>query len=325
MKNKITQITLFFAMVANLPIYAQTGAKINAKKEDFVAMAEKPLIVELLEEDELKKVKSFTSDYNTIIKLVVGKYWTYNEKIEYRTTKQIDRLKDLRNDDFVILSFVRQSDEPVYGQSKVTSNPTVPSFNYTRVERPDRKPDYKMYIPSSEIGEGIKIFECDLKYALLQMQAHFKWMTQNNKIISFGEYAEKIAKENCPKLKNIKLQVEKSFMQEKTVLNKKFTEEAAAHAYGHNIEFVASEVPNSNYIKNTKETAVVFIVPYGARYLAPMEASANLQRILVYSCYKVIVDCETNEILWAEVPNLVQGNTLPFIKESEFKDMGECK
>ena len=118
-------------------------------------------------------------------------------------------------------------------------------------------------MPSSEIRKDNKYLECDFKFALIGIQAHLKWMIQNNKTVQFNEYAEIVWKDNCSKLKNTKVQVEKSFLQQKAFLQKELTVADAKEAYGHDIEFVTAEELSSSYTSNKKGTAVLLIIPYG--------------------------------------------------------------
>jgi hypothetical protein len=122
------------------------------------------------------------------------------------------------------------------------------------------------------------------------------------------------------------LLVDKMLLRPKELLQKRLTEPQATYIYGNKIGFLTAEELNSKYVENTKGTAVLLDVPYGGIRPTPMEASQSMQRRVLFSYYKVIVDCETNELLWVEIPGgFVQGNTQAFIKESEFKNISQCK
>ena len=329
MENKIKLALIIFGISANISIHAQTGGKLHGGKDDFIELAKRPLLVELFEEqiedDGEKKSEPFIPYYNALIKLVVGKYWKYNQEIAYKTTSEINKLKELNNTKYALLTFIKQNDPRVYGEARVSSTITIPSLCYSRIEEIDKKPDYTICVPSSGIRKGNRYLECDFKFIVTAMQAHLNWMTQNNKIIPFSEYAEMLAKDNCAKLKDKKLLVDKNLLRPKVLLNKKLTEPTAKRVYGDSIGFVTANELNSSYIENTKGTAILLSIPYGGIRPTPMEASQSMQRRVLLSYYKVVVDCETNELLWMKIPGQLKGNTEAFLKESELKDISLCK
>jgi len=330
MKNKIKLGLTAVMVYAKIAVYAQIGGKLHGDPNDFIAMAKRPVLVELFEEkindDGEKESEPFIPYYNALIKLVVGKYWKFNQDIQYKTTSEINKLKELKNDKYVVLTYIKQSGRALYGESKVNSNIIVPSLCFSRIEEIDRKPDYTICVPSSGIRKNNKYLECDFKFIVTEMQAHLAWIIQNNKTIQFNEYIKMIAKDNCPKLKDRKLLVDKNSLQPKQLLKSKLSEPKARLAYGNNIGFVTASELNLSYVENTKGTAILLSIPYGGLRPTPMEASQSMQNRVLLSYYKVAVDCETNELLWIEIPGqLIQGNTEAFIKASELKDMGECK
>ncbi len=326
MKLGVTSIVMY----VNMAVYAQIGGKLHGDPNDFAAMAKRPVLVELFEEkiddNGEKESEPFVTYYNSMIKLVVGKYWKFNQDIQYKTTSEINKLKALKNDKYVVLTYIKQNSRAVYGEAKVNSNITIPSLCYSRIEEIDKKPDYTICVPSSGIRKNNRYLECDFKFIITEMQAHLEWIIQNNKTIQFSEYAKMVVKDNCSKLKDKKLLVDKNLLQPKQLLKHKLSEPKAKLAYGNNIGFVTANELNASYIESTKGAAILLSIPYGGLRPTPMEASQSMQNRVLLSYYKVVVDCETNELLWIEIPGqLIQGNTEAFIKESEFKDISECK
>jgi len=340
MKNKsITLIIL--VLFANSFIHAQINGRLYGEKGDFIALAKRPLLVELQEEDpdvikslskkektadKLKEYKTFIADYNKLIKLAVLKYWKYNDKIEFKTVTEVKKLKDSNNDKYAVLSYIQLHDHAKYGGALISSNKTIYALSYSRIESKESKPDYKICMPSSGIREGDKYYESDFKLALTGAQAHLKWMIQNDKTNQFQEYLEIVVNGNCPKLKSLVLQAEQGFLQQKVFMQKELTEAEAKQAYGHNLNFVTADELNTSYTGNKKGTAVLFIIPYGTTHPTSLGPMTSVQQVALLACYKVVVNCETNEILWVEVPGKIShGSTQPYLKESEFKNMGECK
>jgi hypothetical protein len=213
------------------------------------------------------------------------------------------------------------------GVDQASSGEILPGLCYTRIEQPDRTPDYRTSLPSSRLRKDNKYLECDFKLALTGIQAQFKWMIHNDKIVYYRGYVDNVWEANCPKLKNVKLQVEKSFLQQKAFLQKELTVAEAKETYGHEIEFVTAEELNSSYTESKKGTAVLFFIPYSMSHTMNNSANANMrQTVSHFLCFTVIVDCETNEILWAANTGFFSNKgILTYLRESDFKDMGRCK
>jgi hypothetical protein len=262
----------------------------------------------------------------------VEKYWKYNEKVEYKTQSEVKKLKESKNNKYVILPYIKQADGNMDAGFKANSGVTIPALSYSKIESSDKKPDYKICVPSSEIRKDNKYLECDFKFALIGIQAHLKWMIQNNKTVEFQEYAEIIAKENCSKLKNMKLQVETDFLRKNGEQKAEAKED-----YGHDLEFVTAGQLDSSYIGNKKGVAVLLRIPF--EIMNPTSASGNMGNMNAGGVrdsnqktqfYKIVVDCESNKILWADVSggfSLKKAFIVPdeFVKKSDFKNMGQCK
>jgi hypothetical protein len=327
---KIT--TLLLAVTATLSLNtssAQISGKYYGEKEDFKQMAKRTLVVELLEEEpevikrlskkesrakQLEEYKAFIVHYNELIKAAVPKYWTYNTSIEYKTSTEVAALKKEKSKKHVLLAYFELADSDLEFSDR--SDLVVPALKYTRMERPDRMPDYKIYLPSSFIRPGKKYLPADFKVALLGMQQNIKWVVKNDKTIQYQDFTEKEGENNCSKLKKMDLLVENT-----ALFNKVTTQEANA-AYGASITWVNGNELNKHVSEGTKGKAALFAIPYGLAKggIGPISTSA-----LVF--FKIVVDCETGEILWSNNPgNMPIGkNVSQYLMEKEFKNMGQCK
>lgn len=306
--------------------YTQISPKFYGKPEDFKAMSKRTLVVELLEEDkdyvaklskkeknakELQEYQDFISEYNKMIKEVVPKYWKYNAVIEYKTESEVRKLRDAKNNKYVVLAYFELEDG---GANVVTrSGLTVPALMYQRMEEPLRKIDYKIYFPSSFARKNSKYLESDCKFVLICMQEHIKWIIKNDDVLHFEDYTEKIAEPNCVKLKDYTVLIDKEYIDKST------NESEAKTTYGKKIEFVTAENLDLSYVNGEKGKAVLFAIPYGIAKggIGPI-SSAKLMYL------KVIVSCETGEILWKYKPGM-GGNILSKLIKAEFKRMAECK
>ncbi|MFY7879027.1 MAG: hypothetical protein ACOVP6_03075 [Lacibacter sp.] len=328
--KKITKMVfvLFLLLISGYG-YAQISPKFYGKPDDFKEMAKRTLVVELLEENkgvieklskkektakELQDYKSFITDYNRMIQDAVSKYWKYNATIEYKTGSEVSKLRDSKTTKYVILAYIELGD--IDYEFFTRSELTVPALMYQRIENPRRKPDYKIYFPSSYARRDSKYLESDYKFALISIQENIKWIIKNDKILHFNDYTEKIAEPNCSKLKNLTLLIDKEY------LYKSVSESEAKDAYGNKIEFVSSDKLDMSFVNGEEGKAVLFTIPYGIAKgsLGPLNTSR-----LVY--FKVIVDCKSGEILWVHNPGRmgIGENIVSKLIKAEFKKMRECK
>jgi len=329
MKKKPSLILLSILFFAANTALAQINGKYYGEKEDFKKLAKRTLLVEILEEQpdvikrlskkesrakQLEEYKGFIAHYNELIRKAVPKYWTYNANIEYKTESEIAELKKAKSNKYAVLSYFELSDSDLDFAER--SDLTVPALRYTRIEEPNRKPDYKIYLPSSYIREGKKYLEADFRVALLGMQENIKFNIKKDKTPQFQEFTEEVSEKNCSKLKDLTLLVEKD------LLFKKLTIQEAQAAYGAKIEWVGEAEIEKNMVDQTKGKAALFSIPYGIAKgnIGPISSST-----LVF--FKIVVSCETGEILWTNNPgNLPIGKNVSHqLMEKEFKNMAQCK
>lgn len=376
MKIRLTLVFTVLGIYATICVHAQVNDKLYGEKADFITMATRILIVELQEEDPeviksityamlirkekkdslLKEYKSFISNYNIRIKSAVEKYWKYNESVEFKTSLEVSRLKETKNTKYVHLSYIllEQTGLNAAINNAPINHLGVPALIYSRMEQPEKKPDYKICIPSTGTlnFKNLDYLECDFKFTLTQMQEHLKWMIQNNKTIEFQEYAGIKAKENCSKLKNLKLQIQKNLLRnylrsevvegdqetygddkrKRILAQAKEEETKAKEAYGKEIDFVTAGKLDSSYTANKQGIAIVLRIPYQIMNTPSGSTNTNAAGVarknteLQY--YKVVVDCETNKILWTDVPQGFKAALVfpdAFLSKSDFKNMGLCK
>lgn len=306
---------------------AQINPKFYGEPEDFKELKTRPLIVEILEEDpktikklsnpkkadELKDYQSFIKEFNADFKVYVQKYWKLNDKLEYKTVTEVNALNKAKNKSYAVLRFISLNDTGNYG---LKTGSTVPAIGYTRVESDRRGPDSKIYLPSRYFNTEKSLSEGDYKYSLEILQANVNWIIQNDKVLNFDKYAEKMAKDNCVKLNGKTLLVEDNMMM------KGRSKDEAKKNFGGDLKFVSETELNDAIVNKKKKTAVLYSVPYGI-----IKSSAIVVQVSRLTYFKVIVDCETNEILWLYMPNGFNygANISNQITEGEFTKMAECK
>lgn len=305
---------------------AQISPKFYGEPKELKELTTKTLIVQVIEEDaaiikkldkpkkqeQLNNYKLFIKQFNEEFKLYSQKYWKLNSKIEFKTTSQINALVKEKNKSFAILRFINMKDNNSHGAD---TKFTVAGIAFTRIESSELQPDSKIYLPIRQNLNDKYLLEADYKYALETLQANVTYIIKSDKVLNFDKYADKMSDENCSKLKGKTLLVGDNMMM------KGRTKEEAKTNYGGDLKFVSEADLNTAVVNKTKNTAVLYSIPYGILKAGTVIQLANI----VF--FKIIVDCETGEILWLHMPGGMSygSNISYFLTEKEFKMMANCK
>lgn len=322
------KLCIAFLMLTAVVSNAQISPRIYGEKGDFENLKARPLLIEILEEDpktlkklsgpkkadELKDYVGFIKEFNENFKIYVQKYWKLNSKFEFKTVTEVNALNKAKNSTYAVIRFVSLNDIESFG---LKSGLSVPAIVYTRIESDRKKPDAKNYLPFRYFGnDGKSLNEGDYKYVLETLQANVNWIVKNDKSLNFNEFSEKMAKENCSKLKGKTLLIEDNMM-----MKGRSTDEAKTN-YGGDLKFVSEKEINDAFVNKTKNTAVLYAAPYGI-----MKGSALVVQVSRLVYFKIIVDCETGEILYLYMPGGLSygANITNQMTETEFKTLRDCK
>jgi hypothetical protein len=321
------KILCYFMFLTCLISRGQINSSFYADPQELKELKMRPLVVEVLEEDAnvLKKLskskkaekltdyKKFVTDFNADFKAYVQKYWMFTDKIEFKSSTEIKKLKKEKNKSYAILRLVQLNDKGYWGAKTYK---TVPAIAFTRIENSISKTDSKIYLPSRHLNNDKSLSEADYKYALSILQANVNWIIGNNKVLNFDKYAEKMAKENVSKLK------EKTLLVEDNMLLKGRSKDLAIKNYGGDLKFVSESEVNDAVVNKKKNTAVMYTAPYG---ISKSTTGVLENSRIIY--FKIIVDCETDEILWLYMPGPLNigANISNQLTEGEFKVISEMK
>jgi hypothetical protein len=305
---------------------AQISPKFYGEVKELKELQSRTLIVEILEEDpktikkldkpkkqkELSDYKLFIKQFNEEFKIYAAKYWKLNTKIEFKTQTEVLALNKAKDKSFAVLRYYNLKDNNSYG---LDTKMTVGALVYTRSEASIIQPDSKIYLPiRPDLNEKF-LLEADYKYALETLQANVKWIVSNDKVLNFDKYADKMSDDNCSKLKGKTLLVGNDMMM------KNRTQAEAKTNFNGDLKFVSETELNDAVVNKTKNTAVLYSIPYGILKAGSVIQLANI----VF--FKIIVDCETGEILWLHMPGGMSygSNISYYLTEKEFKMMANCK
>jgi hypothetical protein len=306
---------------------AQISSKFYGEPKELKELQSRTLIVEILEENpkvlkkldkpkkqkELSDYKLFIKQFNEEFKVYATKYWKLNSKIEFKTETEILALNKAKNKSFAVLRYYNLQDNNSFG---LDTKMTVAALVYTRCETSINQPDSKIYLPIRKDLNDKFLLEADYKYALETLQSNINYIVATNKVIDFDKYADKMSDQNCSKLKGKTLLVGNDMMM------KGRTQSEAKSNYGGDLKFVSEADLNSAVVNKTKNTAVLYSIPYGI-----IKSGLVVVQLSNFVFCKVIVDCETGEILWLHMPGGFSygSNITYYLTEKEFKMMAECK
>jgi len=327
-------ISNFLILLIVLTVYqnkAQINGEIFGKKEDFKKMAQRPLIVELLVEnqDELRKLnkkenanklvsdyKNFIKKYNELIQITVHKYWKFNLLIEYKTEVEVAALKNAKSNKYTLLSYIEMRDE-VKSPNEETDF-TIPALKLTKIESHENKPEYKIYLPSTYIRSDKKYLEADFRVALHAMQENIKFAMKMNENIEFQDFVFEMTLKNCTKLKRVSVMVEKNMMHQD------LDEAKVKKVCEAKIEWVEQGDIENHMFNKTKGKAALFAIPFTV-----LRGGSSSKPIFSVAFFKIVVDCETGVILWSndnDMGNITYDkNPSRFMIERDFKNLAPCK
>ncbi len=323
MKKIIILVFGLFSLVST----AQISPKFYGDVKELNQLQSRALIVEILEEDpktlkkldkpkkqkELSNYKLFIKQFNEEFKIYAAKYWKLNTKIEFKTQTEVLALNNAKDKSFAVLRFYNLQDNNNHG---VDTKLSVGAIVYTRIESSLNQPDSKIYLPIRPDLKDKFLLEADYKFVLETLQANVKWIVSNDKVLNFDKYADKMSDENCSKLKGKTLLVGNDMMM------KNRTQTEAKTNYNGDLKFVSDTELNNAFVNKTNNTAVLYSIPYGI-----IKAGGSGLQIANIVFFKVIVDCETGEILWLHMPGGMSygSNISYYLTEKEFKMMANCK
>lgn len=274
----------FFFLIALLYVNLSLQAQFSfAKAEDYADIKSRPLIVELLEVDEklmanwekkknkekkpekkaayqdrIDKYSVFVSDYNQLIKEAVENHWSNNPSVVYKTTSEVKELMKGKSKEYTVLWY-SETNSKRQDEFGFTYFPdfTVPTLNYSRIEKGRVKTDY-CYFFNYTYNRNDAIKYSDFVLSLNLMDQHIAYIIENDKKskFSFHKYVLEISQKNCPDFTG-----KNAFIQEEAIHDKTSLSEINA-TYSGEIATITDEAI-STAIENKEDKIIGFFFPYG--------------------------------------------------------------
>ncbi len=319
--KKLLLIAICFVSIVSK---AQISNKFKGNPKEFKELTNRTLVIQTFEENEkvvkklskpkdaveLAKYQKFVKDFNTNFKVYVQKYWKMNASIEVKNQAEMKALRKAKNKSYAVIEYTVLMDNGSFG---LDSHSGIGAITYSNIE--DDGAYAQIYLNDADENPNETLLEDDYRFALETLGNNVNWIISNNKVLNYDKYSDKIAKENCGRLKG------KALLIGKDAMYKGQTIENAKVNYNGNLNFVSELELNEAFVNKTKNTAVLFSIPFG---IVKQNFVVLQHSNFVYS--KVIVDCETGEILWSSMPGIFSGgNFQKKLSEKEFKNMADCK
>ena len=331
--------TCFFLIAllfTSLTIQAQIS---HAKADDYADIKSRPLIVELLEVDEkllanwekkkkkekkeekktayqdrIDKYSIFVNDYNKLIKDAVENHWNINPEVIYKTTSEVKALMKSKSKEYTVLwySETNSKQQDAFGFTYFPDF-TVPTLNYSRIEKGRFKTDYCYFINYTHKRDDV-IKYSDFVISLILMDQHIAYIIENDKKskFSFHKYVLEISSQNCSEFSGKTAYIQKEAIHEKTSLS-----EINAVFSGEIKTLTDHEISES--IDNEEDKIIGFFFPFSivVGSIGPA-TKARIQYV------RSFVNTKTGEIY----TNMGGKNGQyfdPFFREKEFKKYNNCK
>ena len=325
-------LLLFSFLILTVSVQAQYS---YAKSEEFADIQARPLIVEQLEVDanliekwekkakkkknaaeytaKINKYKSFVSDYNNLMKKAIEEHWGLNSGVTYKTTSEVKQMIKDDSEEYTVLWYSETDSKrrDDYGATYFPSL-TVPTLNYSRIEKGRSKTDYCYFMHFSHNREE-QVKYSDFVLSLKLMKQHMEYIVAEDKRkYAFHEYAEDQAKENCKDLPKQGL-----FLTEGSI-HKKATLGGINSNFGGEIAMLTDE-EICQAIEQDEDRIVGLFFPFSIAVGGVGPVSVG--RVQYVRCF---VNIKTGKIYTAYGSKMGQFFDA-YYREKEFSKYGVCK
>lgn len=299
--------------------------KSHAEPADYVEIFKRPLLVEMLEENEkiikhlqknIKKhpeavndYKFFIKNYNYNMRTAVSKFWILNKEIDYKTTSQIDSLAHTKYFHYACLYYSEAAEQFV--DYKTGLNMVVPTLNYSRLEHHNKKVDYSIYLPVSFLKPHDSYIETDLIFGIQFIQRNIEYMIEKNKKMSASAYAKQFSS-HCTQLEQKTLLLDKDMMSDSLSLME------VRNNYKYKFNIVSANAINSAVENSSPENAYLVSMPYELTAAGGPGASSQIM------CMRLIIDSKNGNIL-SSLGTAVRENDTNIFLTKDFAICETCK
>ena len=311
-----------------LTSFSQISGKITGNKVKIKKMQTKILAVEILEENlslldsyksakkkaiAKKKYLSLVESYNKEIKISVKKLWKLNEKIEFKTSSEIDAIIASNDSKYVLLTYYQQrsmaeSNNDYTKRINLRKIP-MPVINYVTPGAKQREPECYANLPRryDMKSETFRNYTAkDIDFTLILLQKHIAEIIKTNKAEAPYIFLKNEAKKNCGRLAN------KTLLLNRSEMIGGFNMEKAKKNYKNKLKSVDAEVIQTAIDNKEEDKAYSVVLPSGFNQLSLI-------------CYKLAVDVVTGDVLaYSQTLYGMKHAPISFVP-ADFKKFSKCK
>ena len=340
--NNVSKIKFFgfvFLMIIVMKSNAQINPKIYMDEKELPEMLHRKMIIALMDEnpDEVKRLekkekknpeglteyRNEIKEFNDYLKAGVEKYWKLNSDYEYKSMTEVNELmkdeKKNKSHKYMVLSLGYLSDTEMDFSTR--SSITIRVLIWTRAEEKQTKPDYKIYIPNSNVREKVMFTQTDISFGLIAMQNNIRYIQSKNKVLNFDDYVHDVAKQNCSRMTGKTILIDKALLEAKPL---KEEEAKIKDKYKGAFKIVDHDEIDKAFEEGRENTVILMCIPYGI-----MKGSFIIVSSSLLVTAKITVDCSTKEILnqheYTSGLGLMGKVVSPLIQPRNVEGVAQCK
>jgi len=322
--------------------WAQIPNTIGATSAELAAMAGRILVVQLDPIDPetsaailTKKrdvAEAFKANYEASqqsyldnIQAAMEQGWTFNERVEFRTTEECKELFLSKSPDHVVMKkemygMQGNSSSTVLGWRHYAVPYGVTALTFFRTDMVEvtnkgalrfLEPDFQMYMMGDYGPEGKALYSVnDLVMTMKQTQKALAWCIGIEKPKDYFAYAKEQAEQNCKLLQGKELVAESNYTYKDT------QQPELLETYGPRLRFASHEELGTIYRSGSDSEVVFFSVPIG--HVVGMGGESHIAYM------KIAVDPSTDNIIHGSFP-MAGGGVLRAYRTVDFKALKKCK
>jgi hypothetical protein len=301
------------------------GQKSHAEPAEYAEIFKRPLLVEVLEENEkivrhleknakkhpgaVEDYRNFIKLYNECLKTAVNKFWVLNKEIEYKTTSQIDSIAHTKFFHYAVLYYSEAAEHFI--DYTTGQNLVVPTLNYTRLEHHNKKVDYSIYLPISFLKPHDEYIETDLIFGIQFIQRNIEYIVENNKKMTSAVYARQFGS-HCTLLETKTLLLDQEFLSDSVSLNE------IKNNYKYKFSLVPAKKINESVENSSEDNAYLVSMPYELNTAGGPGSSTQI------ICTRLIIDSKNGNIL-SSLGTAVRENDTKIFLTKDFTICDTCK
>lgn len=267
------------------------------------------------EPNALKNYYEFIESYNTNIKKALDKYWKFTDTIIYLDAKGIQRLKDSRERNVLVLSPIELGGTDDF-ITRVEG--TAIQLVFRKINKDINEADYKIMMPYSHTRLAAANPLIDYMFVMNMTVRNLNYILESKRTSDFFDYMETEAMKNCKKQEKKKLLIDEQLVARNA-------DSKGMKKYYKRKKLKVIKARDRDELENTimngsAEDAYMVLIPFST-FVNPF---GREQKTYVL-CYKTIVDAENGTILNFTEGKVKASPQVSLVQEKDFKYLNDCE